>query len=120
MRLTDVQKVLDAEMICGEDCLDRDIRTCFACDLISEMLLYVTPHSLLITSLMNAHVVHTAQVMDAAGVIFVGGKRPDKNVIKNAKMNNIPLFSTPHLIFECCGRLFLNGVKGDKKKPGRE
>ncbi len=118
MNLKDIQKVLDADVICGEDCLDRDIRSCFACDLISEMLLYVTPHSLLLTSLMNAHVIHTAQVMDASGVIFVGGKKPDKTVIKHAKMNSIPVLSTPHLLFECCGRLFLNGIRGDKKKPG--
>jgi predicted transcriptional regulator len=112
------QKILDAGIICGEECLDREVRACFACDLIREMLLYVTPHSLLITSLMNAHVVHTAQVMDASGVVFVGGKIPDKMVIKSATMNNIPLFSTPYLIFECCGRLFSNGIRGDKKKPG--
>jgi predicted transcriptional regulator len=118
MKLKDVQKILDAELLCGEDCLEREVRASFACDLISEMLLYVTPHSLLITSLMNAHVVHTAQVMDASGVIFVGGKKPDKTVIKNARMNGVPLLSTPHLIFECCGRLFLNGIRGDKKDPG--
>jgi predicted transcriptional regulator len=118
MKLKEVQKILDAELICGEDCLDREVRASFACDLISEMLLYVTPHSLLITSLMNAHVIHTAQVMDASGVIFVGSKKPDKAVIKNARANGVPLLSTPHLIFECCGRLFLNGIRGDKKDPG--
>ncbi len=118
MKLKDIVKILDAEVICGEDCLDREVRACFACDLISEMLLYVTPRSLLITSLMNAHVIHTAEVMDASGVIFVGGKKPDKTAIKNARMNNVPLLSTPHLIFECCGRLFLNGIRGDKKNPG--
>jgi len=118
MKLKEIQKILDAVIICGEEYLDREVRSCFACDLISEMLLYVTPHSLLITSLMNAHVVHTAQVMDASGVIFVGGKVPDKMVIKSAMMYNIPLFSTPHLIFECCGRLFSNGIRGDKKNPG--
>ncbi len=118
MKLREIQKILDAKIICGEEHLDREVRSCFACDLISEMLLYVTPHSLLITSLMNAHVVHTAQVMDASGVVFVGGKVPDKMVIKSAVMNSIPLFSTPHLIFECCGRLFSNGIRGDKKNLG--
>ena len=59
-----------------------------------------------------------AQVMDASGVVFVGGKIPDKMVIKSATMNNITLLSTPHLIYECCGRLFSNGIRGDKKKPG--
>jgi len=73
------------------------------------MLLHIKPCSLLVTSLLNAHVVHTAHVMDASGVVFVGGKKPDETIIANAKLNKIPLLSTSHLIFECCGRLFTRG-----------
>jgi predicted transcriptional regulator len=116
MKLREVKSILDAEALCSDDGLDREIKSCFACDLISEMLLYVNPQSLLITSLMNAHVIHTAHVMDAVGVIFVGGKRPDQAVIKSAMLNGIPLLSTPYLTFECCGRLFANGIKADRKK----
>ncbi|HVN96265.1 MAG TPA: DRTGG domain-containing protein [Syntrophorhabdaceae bacterium] len=117
MKLKDIAKILDAQVLCCADSLDREVKACFACDLISEMLLYVNPQSLLITSLTNAHVIHTAQVMDASGVIFVGGKKPEEAVIKSGKLNNVPLLSTPHLIYECCGRLFTNGIRGDKKIP---
>jgi predicted transcriptional regulator len=115
MILREVKKILDAEVLCGESLLDLKVKTCFACDLISEMLIYVNPSTLLITSLTNAHIIHTAQVMDAVAVVFVGGKKPDEAIIKNAELSNIPLFSTPHLIFECCGLLFGNGIKGDNK-----
>jgi hypothetical protein len=30
-------------------------------------------------------------------------------------MSNIPLLTTPHLIYDCCGLLFGNGIKGEKK-----
>lgn len=115
MKLREIQKILDAEVLCGEECLDRDVDTCFACDLISEMLLYVKPQSLLVTSLINAHVIHTAQVMDACGVIFVGGKRPDEAVIRSGALNGVPMMTSPHLIFECCGRLYSNGIQGSQK-----
>jgi predicted transcriptional regulator len=115
MKLSEIQKVLDAEVLCGDDHLYKDVLSCFACDLISEMLLYVTHNTLVITSLTNIHVVHTAQVMDAVAVVFVGGKKPDPVVIMNSEMSNIPLFTTKHLIFECCGRLYANGLTGDKK-----
>jgi predicted transcriptional regulator len=115
MKLGDVKQILDAELLCGDDLLHLEVKKCFACDLISEMLIYVSPNTLLITSLTNAHIIHTAQVMDAVGVVFVGGKKPDSVVIKNAEMSNIPLLSTPHLIFDCCGLLFGNGIKGEKK-----
>jgi hypothetical protein len=77
------------------------------------MLLYVTPKTLVITSLTNIHVVHTAHVMDAVGVVFVGGKIPDSTVITNSEKIDIPLFTTNHLIFECCGRLYAQGMKGN-------
>jgi predicted transcriptional regulator len=115
MKLGDVKKILEADVLCGNDLLHVEVKRCFACDLISEMLIYVSPHTLLITSLTNAHIIHTAQVMDAAGVVFVGGRKPDELVIKNAEMSNIPLLSTPHLIFDCCGMLFGNGIQGEKR-----
>jgi predicted transcriptional regulator len=113
MKLSDIQNILDAQVLCGDDQLDKDVHGVFACDLISEMLLYVTPKTLVITSLTNIHVVHTAHVMDAIGVVFVGGKKPDSTVIANSEMSDIPLFTTNHLIFECCGRLYAKGMKGN-------
>lgn len=115
MTLSQIQKILDAEVLCGNELLHRNVSHWFACDLISEMLLYVTPNTLVITSLTNIHVVHTAQVMDAVGVVFVGGKKPDTLSIVNSGMNDIPLLTTKHLIFECCGRLYVNSQKGDSK-----
>lgn len=117
MTLRDVQKLLNAEILCGEDHLDREVTVCFACDLISEMLLYVTANTLLITSLTNAHILHTAQVMDALAVVFVTGKRPDAAIIKNSELSDIPLMSTPNLTFDCCGILYKNGVVGVNKDP---
>jgi len=115
MTLKEVQKLLEADILCGDDeCLQREVKVCFACDLISEMLLYLEPHSLLITSLTNAHVIHTAQVMDAKSVLFVGGRRPDESVIISGAQNKIPLLVTPLLTFDCCGRLYENGVRGYK------
>jgi hypothetical protein len=53
--------------------------------------------------------------MDAVGVVFVGGKKPDAAAIMTSEMSDIPLLTTNHLIFECCGRLFVNGLKPNKK-----
>jgi predicted transcriptional regulator len=114
MKIKDVQEILEAQLLCGDDCLDHEIKDCFACDLISEMLLHIKPCSLLVTSLLNAHVVHTAHVMDASGVVFVAGKKPDETIIANAQMNGIPLLTTNLLIFEVCGRLYTSGVGGKK------
>ncbi|MBP7528103.1 MAG: hypothetical protein KA801_09270 [Syntrophorhabdaceae bacterium] len=116
MTLKEVQELLGAQVLCGNDeCLNRGVSICFACDLISEMLLYLKPHSLLITSLTNAHVIHAAQVMDVKAVLFVGGHKPDQSVITSGELNKIPLLATQLLTFDCCGRLYEKGIKTDKQ-----
>jgi len=116
MTLKEVQELLEAQVLCGNDeCLGRGVKVCFACDLISEMLLYLKPQSLLITSLTNAHVIHAAQVMDAKAVLFVGGRKPDESVVRSGELNKIPLFTTGLLTFDCCGRLYEKGIRGDKQ-----
>lgn len=111
MKLKDVQKILNAEVFCGEHLLEREVKTGFACDLMSEMLAFASSGTLLITSLVNEHVIHTAEIMDAVGIVFAGGRRPAKEVIKKADASNIPLLSTPFLKFKCCGVLFVNGLR---------
>ena len=112
MTLKEVKDILNAEVLCGEHLLDQEVITAFACDLISEMLSLASSNTLIITSLINPHVIHTAEVMDAVGVIFVGGKKPSEDIINNLNRGNIPLLSTPFLIFNACGLLFSNGIEG--------
>lgn len=112
MTLKEVQDILNAEVLCGEHLPDREVKTAFACDLISEMLSFASSDTLLITSLTNPHVIHTAEVMDAIGVVFVGGKNPSGDIINNLDHGSIPFLSTPLLIFNACGLLFSNGVEG--------
>lgn len=112
MTLLEIKDILNAEVLCGGHLLERKVETAFACDLISEMLALANSNTLIITSLINPHVIHTAEIMDAVGVIFVGGKRLSEDIIKNLDHGNIPVLSTPFLIFNTCGLLFSKGIEG--------
>jgi predicted transcriptional regulator len=114
MTLRDIRNILNADVLCGEQLLDREVKTGFACDLISHMLAFASSDTLLITTLTNLHVIHTAEVMDAVGVVFVGGKKPSPSVIEQMNSSRIPLLSTELLLFKCCGLLFQNGIQGSK------
>ena len=115
MTLRDVRDILDADVLCGEPMLDREVKTAFACDLISEMLAFASGGTLLITSLKNLHVIHTAEVMDAVGVVFVGGKPSNLMAMKQVSSSRIPLLATDLLIFKCCGLLFEQGIQGARR-----
>jgi predicted transcriptional regulator len=110
MTLKKIRSLVNADVLCGEDLLHTEIDGYFACDLISEMLVALEPGALLITSLTNAHVLHTAQVMDASAVLFVAGKKPDQNMIQTGSANGIPLLTTKRPMFDCCGLIFSNGT----------
>ena len=115
MTLRDVRNILEADILYGEDMMEREVQTGFACDLISEMLAFASSGTLLITSLKNPHVIHTAEVMDAVGIVLVGGKRPNLPMMKQVNSSRIPLLATDLLIFKCCGLLFQHGIQGAKR-----
>lgn len=112
LRLRDVQQILDAEVLCGEDLLDREVAAGFGCDLISDSLFFATPGTLLLTGLTHPQVVRAAELMEFCGVVFVRGKRPADSVVDLARDKRIPLLLTGHLLFDSCGRLYQAGLRG--------
>lgn len=112
MNLRDVQLLLDAEVLTGEDMLDREVKTAFACDLMSDVLTFVEDKTLLLTGLVNLHTVRTAEMMDINAIVFVRGKRPDVEIMELAKKNGIVLLTTKNILYISCGILYNNGLSG--------
>ena len=112
MKLKDIKKILEAEVITGAELLEKEIKMACGCDLMSDVLSFVKSESLLLTGLTNPQVVRTAEMADLAAVCFVRGKRPDQETIEIAKSKNIPLLTTNLLLFESCGRLHQKGLSG--------
>jgi predicted transcriptional regulator len=118
MTLAEVKKILDADVIVGEDKLDMEVGRAFAADLMSDVLAFAKEGSILLTGLTNPLVVRTADTLDLRVIVFVRGKRPAPDAIKLAKEKNIPLLATRYIMFESCGRLFTAGMHGSVQKVG--
>lgn len=112
MKLKDIKKILEAEVIVGDDLLDEDVTIACGCDLMSDVLSFVKPGALLLTGLVNPQVVRTAEMADLRAICFVRGKRPAQETIEMAESKGIPLLMTPLLLFESCGRLHREGLSG--------
>ena len=110
--LKDVLALLDGELLTPGCPLEVECPKVFASDLMSDVLTSAEPGSLLLTGLANAHVVRTCSVADMAAVIFVQGKRPDRDVVDQARSNNLPLIATRLPMFEACSRIA--GFYGDR------
>jgi len=118
MTLEEVKEILKAEVIIGADNLDLEIKMGCGCDLMSDVLAFIKPGSLLLTGLTNTQVIRTAEMADIAAICFVRGKKPDKATISLAKSKGLPLLVTQLPMFESCGRLYKNGLIGCSEYKG--
>ncbi len=112
MKLKQIMDILNAEILaygCDEE---AEFDHVFASDLMSDVLAYANNEALLITGLNNPQVIRTAEMMDMHAVLFVRGKQPKEETIELAKEKFVTLLVTEHIMFEACGLLFNNGMKG--------
>ncbi len=112
MKVREIRDILSAEIICGEEFLERDVFSACGSDMMSDVLAYVKEQAVLLSGLMNPQVVRTAEMMDMQCIVFVRGKRPDDSIISLAKDRDIVLLSTRLPMFASCGMLYENGLRG--------
>jgi predicted transcriptional regulator len=112
MKIKDIAKVLNAEILTDFSSEGTDIQYGFASDLMSDVLAYANSESLLVTGLNNAQVIRTAEMMDMDTVLFVRGKKPCKEVLELARENSVTVLATEYTMFKTCGMLVLSGMRG--------
>ena len=111
MKLYEMQQLLSATQLYGEDWMELEVFTGCGADLMSDVLAFTKDGSLLLTGLTNPQVVRTADVGGLVAIVFVRGKLPSPEAVVMAKTLNIPLFTTKCTLFEACGILFSRGLK---------
>lgn len=117
MKLREIQEILGAQFLSGEDLKDREVNAAFAADLLSDVLAMVREEGvLLLTGTVTTQVVRVAEVMNLAGVVFVRGKLPAKPTVDYALAAGIPLLATPYTMYEACGLLYTRGLPPAKRK----
>ena len=88
MKLFEIQEILEAEIIFGENQLEKTIFGAGSADLMDDVLSSVAKDAVLLTGLTTEH------------------------VIKLAQSCNMPMFLTRFSLFIASGRLYMNGLRG--------
>lgn len=112
MKISEIQNILDATVLTGEEQLDRSVEGAGGADLMADVLSAVTKDAVLLTGLTTEHVLRTAKVAGVAVVVFVRGKKPDTPVIELARHYQLPCLLTKYSLFVASGRLYVNGLRG--------
>ncbi|HAQ60879.1 TPA: hypothetical protein DCR49_02570 [Candidatus Delongbacteria bacterium] len=111
MKLAEIKEILQAEILTTEFDPELDIEIGCSSDLMSDILAFAQPGSVLVTSLINVQVINTANIADIKVVCFVMDKDPHQSIITHAEKNSIAVLKTKFTTFECCGLLYMNGLK---------
>ena len=113
MNLRDIINLLHAEVLVGEDLVSGiDVDRCYSADLMSDVLGRSHANGILITGITNPQAIRTADIADIKAVCVVRGKQPDAEAVALAKQKDLPLFTTKLGMFEACGILYANGLRG--------
>lgn len=116
MKIKDIKEILEAEVICKADMLEREVVTACGSDMMSDVLAFVKEQAALLTGLVNPQVVRTAEMMDMHCIIFVRGKRPTLDMIEMAEDRDMVMLCTELEMFTACGKLYSAGLRGGSGK----
>ncbi len=117
MTIREVMKIVDGKVLVGEDRLDTPVDTACGSDLMSDVLAFVKEKTVLITGLINPHVVRTSEMLDITCIIFSRGKMPSEEILEMADEIGITVIASPMTTYTACGELYIHGLPGTKKKP---
>lgn len=110
MKISQIKDLLGAELLCGEDMLDTEVYSACCSDMMSDVLAFVKDQGVLITGLVNAQVIRTAEMMDMVCIVFVRSKTPSADMIELARDSGIVVMKSSHRAYEACGALYLAGL----------
>ncbi len=110
MKLKEIVAIVEGNILTQKVKPDMEIESCGASDLMSDVLSFMKPGSLLLTGLIHPQSVRTAEMADLAAIVFVRGKTPGPEVIRLADELGIPLIASPYGMFEISGRLYKAGM----------
>lgn len=113
MTIETIRDLLHATVHCGAELLPNELETACGCDLMSDVLAFPKERMVLLTGLVNPHVVRTAEMLDVICLVFVRGKQPSPEIIQMALERSMAVLSTRFSLYVACGILYAHGLPGD-------
>ena len=115
MKISTIADILNAQVYSSKELLDGEVHSACGSDMMSDVLAYVKDQAVLLTGLVNAQVIRTAEMMDMICIVFVRSKQPTPEMIELAKESGIAVLTTPKRMYEACGILYSSGLRGSCK-----
>jgi len=105
MRIRTIKNTLEASILNGENDLNNSVEHIYASDLMSDVLAFGKPNSILLTGLATQQAVISAHMAEFKGVVFIRGKKPNDRSADFARNNQLVLLSTNFDMYDACVKL---------------
>ena len=100
MTIREVMEIVDGKVLVGEDRLDTRVDTACGSDLMSDVLAFVKEKAVLITGLINPHVLRTSEMLDITCIVFSRGKMPSQEMLDMAVIIVVEVLDLVQLLVE--------------------
>jgi hypothetical protein len=116
MKISEIRDLLEADVLCCGELADKEVYSACGSDMMSDVLAYVKDQAVLLTGLVNSQVIRTAEMMDMICIVFVRSKAPTEEMLALARESGIVILATGMRMYEACGKLYANGLRGNGGK----
>lgn len=111
MKLKELVKDLELDVLVGKDLLNRDVTGGYAGDLLSDVLTNSDGGNVWVTMQIHLNVLAVASTKGLAAIIIANGRKPPAETLKKAEEKNIPILVSPLSTYIIVGRLYELGIR---------
>ena len=116
MTVEQAAHILEAQIVSAKGEASREIISACGSDMMSDIMAFFHGQGMMLTGLINAQSVRTANLMDISAICLVRGKKATPEMISLAEEFGIPIMETKHPMFTACGKLYAAGLSGTQKE----
>jgi hypothetical protein len=96
----------------GKDLLDRDVTGGYVSDMLSDVIAHSKMGNVWVTLQTHLNIIPVASMKELSGIIIVNGRQPDKDTLKKAEEEKVPILGTDMRAFQVVGKLYQLGISG--------
>jgi len=114
MKLAEIIKSCNLQLITGEKSRDREVTGGYTSDLLSDVMAHGKKEAVWITLQAHPNIVAVAVLKELSGIIVVNGRKPDKDTINKAESESVAIMTTELSAFDVAGQLYGMGLRGTR------
>lgn len=112
MKLTDIIKELDLQVLVGENLESKNVQGVYVCDLLSNVMANGHEGNLWITIQTHRNVLAVASLLNFSAILLPENLTPEQVMLDKANDEDVVILQSAQGTFELAGRLYKMGLRG--------